>query len=244
MNKISALVISFFLLFITSSQLSHANDAECWNGSGNKQIRACTKILKTKRIYGEKISTKHLATVHYYLALGYKGKRRFKNMLSSFAQSLKYNPENENIYLLRGEYYLKNQNYDQGIKDSTKALELNPKSVMAYNNRAYAYLGKNQFQLALSDYNKALKIDSKFAIAYSNRGIVYDRTFKYDKAIADYNKAISLKPDHAKAYYNRGVAYYKLNKTELAKADLNKTLELNPNHKPAKSLLKVVKNSK
>lgn len=67
----------------------------------------------------------------------------------------KLDPENTDIYYLRGVNYYLLKNYEPAIRDFDKVLELNPNHPDAYLYRAKAKKANNDLMGALRDYNKA-----------------------------------------------------------------------------------------
>ncbi|MEZ5083877.1 MAG: tetratricopeptide repeat protein [Bacteroidales bacterium] len=67
----------------------------------------------------------------------------------------KLDPENADIYYLRGINYYLLKNYEAAIDDFDSVLKLNPDHTDAYLYRAKAKKANNNLLGALSDYNKA-----------------------------------------------------------------------------------------
>ena len=41
------------------TNMALAKDADCWNKTGDASLRACTKIIKSKRLFGKHINARH-----------------------------------------------------------------------------------------------------------------------------------------------------------------------------------------
>ncbi len=237
MKKISLLTFSIAMAFALPL---HAEETDCWEKAGEERLKACKKIIKTKKLGGNKISKENLAMVHYNASLSYVEKRHFRSALNSYKTAIKLNPSYEKAYERRCYYYYMNKKFKFAVKDCLKTVELNSSNAIAHNILGNMHLNKGQIDQALESFNQAIAGDSKLSVAYSNRGIIHDARLKYRDAIKDYSKAIELDSENAKAYYNRAVSYYKLDKIDEAKADLEKVLELEEGNKSAKKLQQVL----
>jgi len=120
--------------------------------------------------------------------------------ITDYNKAIKLDPNNPEVYYLRGIVYYERKDYDRAIKDYNKAIKINPKVAMIYNNRGKAYEFKGDNKKAFEDYNKAIEIDSNYVIAYINRGNLYAISEgTLNMAIDDYNTALSLDPNNANA---------------------------------------------
>ena len=98
----------------------------------------------------------------------------------------------EQLYLNRGFYYTKNQEYEKSIKDYSKTLEINPNNIFAYHHRAMAKESLGDKYGAISDYSIAYELNREEDIYMSN---LYQSKLKYslgdlDGAIQGFKKSI------------------------------------------------------
>lgn len=153
-------------------------------------------------------------------------------------------------YLLRGSFYVNQQEYPKAIADFSALLDKEPQHLLALFNLAnarvlmYDYIEsvedktprivgekpaerqKTDYSLVLAGYDKCLEIDPDFVFALYNMGNVYAKNGEIDKAIAAYSQAIRKDKDLAEAYFNRGLLYIYTGQKALANADLSKAGEL------------------
>jgi tetratricopeptide (TPR) repeat protein len=135
-------------------------------------------------------------------------------------------------YKDRGNIYIRQGNYDMGIKDYKKALEYKPNDArMCYNLALALKEGKNDNDSALYYYKKAIEYDNSQKEAYNGIGNIYYDMEKYNEAISYFSKAINL--GNGISYYNRANAYYLLKQYKNAIADYTETIKINKYHKNA-----------
>lgn len=138
------------------------------------------------------------------------------------------NVSQADYYLIQGNNYVFQGDYNSAITSYQKALEINPRLVEAYNyiGLAYGYLGQNQE--AISCFQKAIQINPNFVTPYNNIGYAYDSLGQYDQAIAYYQKALQLDPNYAAAYNNLGSTYSNLGQFQQALPYFQKAIQMDP----------------
>jgi len=116
-------------------------------------------------------SMKHLRLAHEI------GWGKFREIIAWCDKLIKLNPNNGEVYYIRGANYLRLENYQQAIKDLSQAIDLNPNAANYYERRGSAYmllgdLCSDAFKdHAFKDFDKAIELDPIFAQAYFGRGI-------------------------------------------------------------------------
>lgn len=110
-------------------------------------------------------SLKHLRTFHEM------GFGKFKEIISWCEKLIKLNPNNGEIYFIRGSNYLRLEIYQQAIKDISVAIELNPNVPKYYERRGGAYFLIGIYNHAVKDYDKAIELNPTYAEAYFGRSI-------------------------------------------------------------------------
>lgn len=135
--------------------------------------------------------------------------------LSSVQMALKSDPENPNLHLADGVFYMKLENYAEAVKGLEKAVELNPKEfasqlnlgICYYNIAFEKYLASNEI-MDVKKYNEAIvEVNKLFA-----------------KAVAPFEKAHELNPEDIDTMKNLKELYYRLQMTEKYDA-ISKKLE-------------------
>ncbi|HOW75814.1 MAG TPA: tetratricopeptide repeat protein [Candidatus Competibacteraceae bacterium] len=106
--------------------------------------------------------------------------------------AIKSEPNNADLYNIRGNNYLMSKNYDKAIQDFTKAIQINTYYKEPYNGLGIAYRNMNQFDKAIQNYSKAISLDPNYFEAYNNRGVAYMFLKDYEGMCSDFKKACSL----------------------------------------------------
>lgn len=160
--------------------------------------------------------------------------------------------EAEDLYLLRGIFYMANLEYPKALEDFAVVLQKNPGNLLALFNQGNArmlmydyiesiddkgvrYVGEEvvkeekrtvDYSLVVEDYNKCLESDPGFVYALFNIANVYVKNEKIEQAIDTYTRVIAMDKDMAEAYFNRGLLYIYTGRKAEANADLSKAGEI------------------
>jgi len=135
-------------------------------------------------------------------------------------KAIELNPENVELFLTRGNYYLWSGNYKKAIEDYNVYLINQKGNYLAFLNRGEAYGAMGIYEAAIADYSSAIKLNSSDAALFFERAIYYLESADYINAKIDLYKASNLKyPDKELIQYNLGIAEINLgNTTEACKA--------------------------
>lgn len=198
-------------IFITTSTIMLLLTAGCASKSAKMKanIRNSSQVLVDK-------------------AADYAKKSQYDEALELLTQSIRFDPANENAYIVRSSIFLTQNKLREAIDDSNRALRINRKNEYGYVNRAHALLYVSQFDQAIEDCDNALRVNPEFYPAYVNRGIAFYHKNKLREAIRDLTLALDKLPDSQKAhpYYVRSQCYVKMGKEKLASMDLNDSRKL------------------
>jgi Flp pilus assembly protein TadD len=152
--------------------------------------------------------------------------------IQACSDAIEINPNDAELYYLRGFVYIEQKQFEKGITDSNKALQINPKHQGAYYNLGYAYILKKEFDQALINLNKSIELNPNHTGSYHARGTAHIAKNNIEQAISDFSKEIELDPYNWYAYELRGFTYLKrMNDPEKAFSDLMTAGELNPEKK-------------
>nr|WP_299416639.1 hypothetical protein [uncultured Emticicia sp.] len=90
--------------------------------------------------------------------------------LSDFTKALKIDPNNADVYFIRGRTKWMLDDNIGAISDFTKTIEINPKYSLAYFERGICKGTLEDYRGAIADFTKAIEFDPKNAKAYFYRG--------------------------------------------------------------------------
>jgi len=160
-----------------------------------------------------------------------------------YQQSIKDNPREVTFYILCGELYEAQKDWDHAKGMYQQALVISPDHPLASNNLAYVILqqgGNVDVAMGLAQTARRGMPDSPNAAdtlgwAYYQKGI-------YQSAINQFQEALRLgekrgDPEDADLHYHLGLAYQKDNKAALARQQLEKAVKINPKNDEARKAL-------
>lgn len=116
-------------------------------------------------------------------------------------------PNNEWVYLNRGDTYRFLGYKALAMRDYDKAITVNPRSGNAYYYRGNLYFQDKDYARAINDYTSAIENGYGFTRVYHARGDAFSRQQKWSNAVEDYSKAISQEPDKGLFHALRGEAH-------------------------------------
>ena len=155
-----------------------------------------------------------------------------EDALASFEQFLELQPNNDQIWLIRGMILSDLGRYEEAIASFDKTLEIKSDNGDAWDRRGNALSDLERYEEAIASYDKALEIKPDNQDTWYRRGNALFHLGRYEESIASYNKALEIKPDYYNYYacYFRGIALYKLERYEEAITSYNKALEIKANN--------------
>ncbi len=106
-------------------------------------------------------------------------------------------------FVARGDYFFKNRNFEDAIKDYNEAIKLDPKNAKAYYGRGSVWGRVDEYAKAVADLTEAIKLDPKDVSAYVDRGLVHVMRSRWELALADFDGALKLDPKHVSALTDR-----------------------------------------
>jgi tetratricopeptide (TPR) repeat protein len=163
--------------------------------------------------------------------------------LATYQQSIKDHPREIGFYILAGEMYESQRNWDLAKEMYQKALQIQPDSPLASNNLAYVMLqqgGNVDVALAMAQTARRGMPDSSNAA--DTLGWAYFQKGVYQSAIQMFQESLRLNErkgaaDDATVHYHLALAYEKLNQPTQARQQLERVLKINPNNNDARKAL-------
>jgi len=132
-------------------------------------------------------------------------------------------------YSIAGNDFLKQEKYDEAIREYSKAIKLQPElpeTAGVYKNRGLCFELSEQCELALDDYNKSIELDPLNVDLYSLRSNLFLHNREYRKAIEDCDKALEMKPGSAYLYNQKAFIYDEKKEHDTAINLFDKAIEL------------------
>ncbi|KJJ85291.1 transmembrane and TPR repeat-containing protein 4 [Candidatus Omnitrophus magneticus] len=161
----------------------------------------------------------------------------WKDEISFFSSTLKYNPRNARLYLNLGNTFFEKGDIDNAIAQYKKAIGIHKDYAVAYGNIGSAYLNKNDVANAQEYLEQAIKLKFNYPIAHYNLGIIYYNKNKFSEAINELNTATKQLPQLYQAWNMKGRTYLKIGQIPEAKEAFNTSLQIFPDQPPIKKAL-------
>ena len=163
--------------------------------------------------------------------------------LSLYLNATRTYPREVRFFILAGQLYSQQQNWDQAKVMYQQALAVSPDNPLASNNLAYVILEQggnvdvamNMAQAARRGMPDSPSFADTLGWAYYHKGI-------YQSAINQFQEALRLNEKNGGAddpivHYHLGLAYQKANQISLARQQLEKALKLSPDNADARKAL-------
>ena len=146
--------------------------------------------------------------------------------LDAINQKIKADTMNANLYEERAEFYYKNKQVNEALKDITKALSIDSSYSKYYVTLSDIYLEMGKLKNTIVALDKAVELDSKNADAWlklAEMSIVFN---EYKKAAGYIDKAMKIDDMNPKSYFLRGQVMLETGDTVHAIKNFQKTLEV------------------
>lgn len=116
------------------------------------------------------------------------------------------------IYFDKGESYLKNQDYDNAVRELEHAIEIDDRNFKSYYLIGRAFYKKSDFESAKNFLLHAAGLRSDDFSSNILLATVFEKLGNYDNAIIRYKIAENLRPGDFGVHYGLGRTYYKVGK--------------------------------
>ena len=153
---------------------------------------------------------------HQELADAYLENKEYAKALEHLEKSMKLDPLDPDLYLVKGMYYEDTGDIKAAINAYEQLLKLEPKSGRAYNNLGAIYFNKAEFDQARIYLEQAIKLNPLLAEPYLNMAKLCQHNNETAEAVFFYQQVIKLNPDLKESFVNLAKIY--LNKRDFKSA--------------------------
>jgi tetratricopeptide (TPR) repeat protein len=141
----------------------------------------------------------------------------------------------------RGHRALREEKYDQAIKDFTEAIRLDPNYAQAFHYRGLAWSEKKEYDKAIKDYDQVIRLirldptfDFALAVFHKRRLGLEDRSELEDSEKAHERYfAVVLIGELAEAYLKRGLAWNEKKEYDKAIKEYDQAIQIDPRNTAA-----------
>ena len=153
----------------------------------------------------------------FIVAQQWMASRNFIKAIEILNKLLETSPSSIPYLMMRGEAYLRIENFDAGLTDFAQVVQVDNKNLVALNNFAVALIRSNKHHEAKEILQYLLELDPNNFDAYINLGNIHQTLFESQEAVNAALKALQINPRVAIAYNNLGTALGDLNHIEDAR---------------------------
>ena len=154
--------------------------------------------------------------------------KRYQDALYACEQALRNDPDNADVYNLKGDVLSDLKRYGEALTAFERAIQLDPNSATAYKNKGITLKNLKHYEEALANYERAIQLDPTLASAYGNKVVALMHLKRYEEAMAACEQAFQLGLNSAVALANKGSILFALKRHEGALATLEQAIQLDP----------------
>ena len=165
---------------------------------------------------------------HAQVALQHLAEGRLALAMDTLTQAIERYPEAHQLYGIRGNLLLEQDNVTAALADLETAIRLAPDNPVYLTNRAQVYRKFRRDEEAMADLNRAIELDGDLVFARFNRGALSFSQGDYETALEDFDRCIAIDPHTAAPWFNRAAVNEAMGKREQAVADLKRFLQIAP----------------
>lgn len=211
-------------------------------GNYEKAIEFCILALEKATVTRTVNHYKHLIS-NLYCEWGMKFIENNEKdaALNKFAESLKFNSQNAEVYYNIAIINHKNKDYSGAIAYLKKAIGIDPYKSDYYIAMGYLYDDLNNFDQAVQSFNSAIKCDPLNIEIKISKGVLLAKNRHYTEAVELFNKVVEADNENPDIYYNLALSYEYAGNLKLAYSNYEKALEYAPDHIEAKNNLDILK---
>ncbi len=184
----------------------------------------------SKQNKASKLSKEDQAITLMCIAEAYINAPKKKNIplaLTFLDKAIVLDPKNPEIYLIKGDAYMENNDGTNAILNYKKAEEINPNSPKAKLRIGQLRFRTKQYQEAQTYYKDALAIDSTYAPAYLELGVTFQKAGQNEIAKKYYMKYLELS-NNVTAKVKYGLVLFELKDYAEAIVQFNEVIALDP----------------
>jgi tetratricopeptide (TPR) repeat protein len=113
--------------------------------------------------------------------------------IADYSKALALDPNDAEIYFVRGRTYGNARQYALALADYDSALRLTPNDSETYYRRGHLFEdGQHEHEKAVADYNSSIRLEPDNPAAYEMRAVAYENLGRNEEAAADKETAKRL----------------------------------------------------
>lgn len=156
-----------------------------------------------------------------------------EHTLELLNQKIIKNPQDESLYVKRGQLFFQLHQFENAIKDQTKAISINNTLHQAYFERGMALARNGQIEDGIKDLTHFIKYNPDSSLAYTKRGVRYIWSGNLKAAQNDLLQAVKLDNTNSEAHDDLGVIYAQNKQFKKAVKHFSLAIQYDPSYQKA-----------
>lgn len=156
-----------------------------------------------------------------------------KEALAIYEELIQQNPENGDLYYLRGVVKKKDGKNEEAMVAFQKAVELDPKHAMAWQQLGILLMSRMDYHGSENAFQKSIEQKADSPASWEGLAQTYLMTQQTKKAEGAYDRLLELEPQNIAALYNVGQIRWANKNVKGAKDAFQRVLQINPNYAEA-----------
>ncbi len=189
-------------------------------------LTACTEVAAD-----ENESAPRRAEAYLIRSRAYEAQGQTVAAIADLTAILELTPGSATAHFRRGQLWMREQNFDQAIKDYSAAITASPRSSLEFLiARGVAYRGKKDLKRSLADFDRVIAAKSKstIALAHYERALTHVSAQENASALQDLRIALEINPNFALAHYAIGNIQFAQRDVAAALRSYEEALRLDP----------------
>ena len=155
----------------------------------------------------------------------YTAEKLFKTILKNSSLGIEY------LDLMRGNYLVSVDKYDEAIDCFTNVIRMNKKYILAHKCIAYIYYIKKTFDKVYKHGSTIIDLNSNDRDGYFIQGLALTALNDHDKAMDCFNKSLEIDPTYIDARYQKAFLLVQKNKLDEAFFEGQIVITQNPDYR-------------
>ncbi|MBI2327921.1 tetratricopeptide repeat protein [Candidatus Curtissbacteria bacterium] len=122
--------------------------------------------------------------------------------------------------------YLRNSDWQNGIKIWEAAARVYPQSALAYNNIGKEHVDREEYEKAIPFYQKTIELRPRYFYALNDLATSWRKVGKLDLSEKEYKRTLSVNPNYIQSYLGLAQVYRDAKRYDLAHSTLLSALKI------------------
>lgn len=203
------------------------------NSEYEKAISLYENLIESLPTEQTEILRNYISGVIANWALDMFNKGEYNNAFDKFYESLKYNPDNAEIYFKLGKCNCEIKSFQDAIGHFKRAISIAPQNSKYYFGLGWAFDELGDSKNAKAAFFDAISINPLDIRARKAYAISLTKELEYESAIEQFKEILLSEPNDADTAYNLALAYEIQGEIDLAKENYKKAIQMTGTHSEA-----------